>query len=379
MFTYLYTKSPINQPRLLLEIQASTISLPVVSIYEIDGLITISFDGELSDLEVQILNLIVFKHANDPGIMMNKFSTSFIQDLKLTYISEDQISIGTGKCKDSANLVDLINEIDSVPVKLSQSLDNGLDTGKEESLTWYFVWLIAKEYDTLRGTATSTSEGMLVDLSANFSRSGVRVGHAVYNITNNVWAKVTSVDDATQLTLDADIFSEGQEYIIGPKVVGLLSKSPTSPLLPDGYLYKRRIGSIRNNDGDIISFTQTGKGSRRIIFFNSLMPVLEGGSATEWTEVDVSPFVPVTSESINLITNGMHVDVPVASYIMARPKGFKEDIGQAMLYVEATEEYLPAAPAQLEMAVVDLAVEYKVLDNESLRQTISIISYIEEL
>jgi hypothetical protein len=109
------------------------------------------------------------------------------------------------------------------------------------------------------------------------------------------------------------------------------------------------------------------------------MPVLEGGSATEWTEVDVSPFVPVTSESINLVTNGMHVDVPVASYIMARPKGFKEDIGQAMLYVEATEEYLPAAPAQLEMAVVDLAVEYKVLDNESLRQTISIISYIEEL
>ena len=60
------------------------------------------------------------------------------------------------------------------------------------------------------GVVTGTSVGILIDSLKNFSSSGVnplnvQVGDIVYNITANQAAMVTSVDSATQLTLNAAI------------------------------------------------------------------------------------------------------------------------------------------------------------------------------
>jgi len=63
------------------------------------------------------------------------------------------------------------------------------------------------------GQATSTSANKLVDSGAAFS-SSIRVGDRVDNFTDDTFAHVTSVDSDTELTLDSDIFTTGEEYNI---------------------------------------------------------------------------------------------------------------------------------------------------------------------
>lgn len=64
------------------------------------------------------------------------------------------------------------------------------------------------------GSATSTSANHLVDSTANFTGAGVDVGDEVWNSTDNTFALVTVVNSATDLTLSADIFTSGENYII---------------------------------------------------------------------------------------------------------------------------------------------------------------------
>jgi len=66
---------------------------------------------------------------------------------------------------------------------------------------------------------TSAATNKLVDSTKNFSSSGVnplniQVGDIVYNTSVAAAAMVTNVDSATQLTLNANIISTTQGYIL---------------------------------------------------------------------------------------------------------------------------------------------------------------------
>ena len=66
------------------------------------------------------------------------------------------------------------------------------------------------------GTATSTTANKLVDSSKDFSASGlnVQVNDIVFDDTGNDYARVTAVDNATTLSLNADIIISGDAYEI---------------------------------------------------------------------------------------------------------------------------------------------------------------------
>jgi len=67
------------------------------------------------------------------------------------------------------------------------------------------------------GTNTSVASGKLVDSTASFTTDGINVGDNVWNETLNTWAKVSSVDSNTQISLSNDIFTAtGQVYLIKP-------------------------------------------------------------------------------------------------------------------------------------------------------------------
>ncbi len=65
------------------------------------------------------------------------------------------------------------------------------------------------------GTASGTTPDHLIDTSGgkNFITDGVSAGDRVYNLTDDTYATITGVA-AQDLTLDADIFTAGERYII---------------------------------------------------------------------------------------------------------------------------------------------------------------------
>ncbi|MFQ5737113.1 MAG: hypothetical protein ACE5GY_09695, partial [Thermodesulfobacteriota bacterium] len=60
------------------------------------------------------------------------------------------------------------------------------------------------------GTATATTANKLVDSAASFDST--YLNKTVYNKTTDQWAKITAVDSATQLSLSADIMTNGDSY-----------------------------------------------------------------------------------------------------------------------------------------------------------------------
>lgn len=65
------------------------------------------------------------------------------------------------------------------------------------------------------GTTDATQANVLEDTGAAFDTLGIKVGTVVQNTTDDTTARVTEVTSATELTLDADIFVSGEDYIIG--------------------------------------------------------------------------------------------------------------------------------------------------------------------
>lgn len=70
----------------------------------------------------------------------------------------------------------------------------------------------------ISSSATATTANKLVDTAADFDGDQlVPIGSVIYNITTQSTAKVTAVDNATQLTIDTDIMSIGDSYKIYSK------------------------------------------------------------------------------------------------------------------------------------------------------------------
>ena len=73
-------------------------------------------------------------------------------------------------------------------------------------------------FDTAKktSTATATTANKLTDSAGGFVTLGVAVGDIVKDTTTGKWARVTNVDSATALSLSADIFTNGDGYILYP-------------------------------------------------------------------------------------------------------------------------------------------------------------------
>lgn len=69
-------------------------------------------------------------------------------------------------------------------------------------------------YEDVRasGTCTATTSNKLVSTSSNFTTAGVAVGDIIKNTTTGLYALVTAVDSATQLSVSADIFSDTNTF-----------------------------------------------------------------------------------------------------------------------------------------------------------------------
>lgn len=69
------------------------------------------------------------------------------------------------------------------------------------------------------GTTDGTTASKLVDSGASFTSA--LVNNAVYNSTDDTWAKVTAVDSTTVLSVSADIFVSGEGYEIASAIDNL--------------------------------------------------------------------------------------------------------------------------------------------------------------
>ena len=75
---------------------------------------------------------------------------------------------------------------------------------------------IASQYSLAAGTASADTTFKLVDSTATFSTSGVTVGMIANNTTDSTTSRIEAIDSETQLTLNSDIFSNGEAYVVGP-------------------------------------------------------------------------------------------------------------------------------------------------------------------
>ena len=63
-------------------------------------------------------------------------------------------------------------------------------------------------------TTTSTTANKLVDTGSDFTTLGVAAGDKIRNTTDDTEAYVTAVDNATTLSISADVMASGEDYIL---------------------------------------------------------------------------------------------------------------------------------------------------------------------
>ena len=85
-------------------------------------------------------------------------------------------------------------------------------------------------------------------------------------------------------------------------VAGLLSTSPTAPTLPSGYTVFRRVGWVYNDaSSNIRQFSRRGNGPSRWVYWTvdrANLLALSAGTATGWTTISLSSFVPSTARDV---------------------------------------------------------------------------------
>lgn len=187
-------------------------------------------------------------------------------------------------------------------VNITASGANGLDTGSESSNTWYYLWLI-------------------------------------YNLTSDT-------------------------------VAGLLSLSASSPTMPSGYTKKRLIGSVRNSASSaFVNFSGNWLGRTKVTeLWSSLSSrlVLSGGTATVFTNIDLSAIVPATTTRARLMIR----NTAATGEIAVRPDGHPSADGAVSALNEDTIITTMTAPGQI--------VEYKRVVPAAGSGDIYVIGYEEE-
>jgi hypothetical protein len=110
------------------------------------------------------------------------FPEDFIKGLQLTYVNTEDVTIGTGRCRDSTNDVDIINRATVTVVIDGGTGVNKLDSGTEAGSTWYAVHICSKgnRGETCGLLSTSAASPTLPTGYTHFRRVGW-----VYNHSDN--------------------------------------------------------------------------------------------------------------------------------------------------------------------------------------------------
>ena len=83
----------------------------------------------------------------------------------------------------------------------------------------------------------------------------------------------------------------------GTTTSALLSLSSTAPTMPSGYTYKRRVGWVRNDgSSNFVTMQQIG-----FIVTSPLVSIVDAGTATSNTDLDLSAIVPTTARQAMLV------------------------------------------------------------------------------
>lgn len=93
------------------------------------------------------------------------------------------------------------------------------------------------------------------------------------------------------------IFVIGDSMGVNP-TAGILSAAANAPTFPPGYDIYRRVGSVRNQNGDFRPFEVAGNGNFREVQYRDALTSrqrLTGGAATAVTAVSCSQVIPSTS------------------------------------------------------------------------------------
>jgi len=236
-----------------------------------------------------------------------------VNGLKMSWVSVNSISIGVGGTRDSTNVYTM-----TVPslltVDITSSGVNGLDTGSEATDTWYAVHVIG---------------------------------------------------DTTE--------------VVSP--VGLLSLSATAPTLPSGYNVFRRVGWVKNDpSSNILRFTQVGLDRTRMydyIVNETATRILTGGSATIYTTVATSSFVPTTSFKVTL-----HIEFKpknAVNSVTIIPKGASLAIGDSIFDIALSATSTGTHLTRKEIPTdANQDIEYAVTDNSDLLN-LSVAGFVDEI
>ena len=165
------------------------------------------------------------------GIHDSPLPRGFFHGLRVVRSTVSTGSIQEGSCRDHEDVMNL-NLGSAVTLDITTSGAGGLDTGAEASDTWYYVYVIGDD----------TGE----------------------NPTS-----------------------------------GILSTSTTGPTFPSGYNRRRLVGAFRNDaSSDFYDFVTTDEGPDKLYLWReseTTLEVLTNGSATTFTNVDLSEFTPAST------------------------------------------------------------------------------------
>ncbi len=140
----------------------------------------------------------------------------------------EDIVLGTTTGANANDLIDSSENFTTQGVRVGDRITNTTDTtyatvtAIEDANTLSIsadIFTSSEDYTITRGvrvvigTTTSDSTSKLVDSGEVFT-GRIAVGDTVVNTTDNQRAKVTVIDNATTLSLSADIIDSGEDYVI---------------------------------------------------------------------------------------------------------------------------------------------------------------------
>jgi len=155
------------------------------------------------------------------------------------------------------------------------------------------------------------------------------------NVLLMTWSGLLTADITVSGAGGLDTGSEAADTLYYVHIIGdtsgtntpkaLISLSATAPTMPSGYDVFRRLGAFRNDgSSDILWFWQAGAGRDRWMYYGedeSQTTVLSAGSATTFTDVDSSAYVPSTSRLIDFHPQYETAGGAASDTAIIKPKG----------------------------------------------------------
>ncbi|MEK6615423.1 MAG: hypothetical protein AABZ32_04830 [Bacteroidota bacterium] len=122
----------------------------------------------------------------------------------------------------------------------------------------------------------------------------------------------------------------------GTSVNGLLSLSSTAPTMPSGYTKKRRVGAVWNNASS--NFRQFVQEGNFCLYQEDDNFLLQAGSATTWTTINASAYIPPTSRRgyFNVVTHGIYSSPNLYAGVNIRRAGGSGTYGQLRNHIYST-------------------------------------------